>query len=662
MTNTTSTLAQIPLDHIAPSLTNPRKTFHAGKLAELADDIKRRGIDTPVTVRPLPGARVGDTDRGVQYELVCGERRYRASEQAGLRTIPAIVRALTDEQALEIQLCENLKRDDLTELEEAEGYQTLMQHANINADQVAERIGKSRSYVYGRTKLLALGQEAKQALRDGGIDASRALLIARIPDSKLQIKALAWASKPGEYTGELPSVRQLTEWLQSNVMLKLKDATFKLTDARLVPDAGSCTDCPKRTGANPDLFSDVKSADICTDPPCYHSKTDVHREALMQKAQARGLQIVQGKEAQEMLGGNQNRSLPENYTLLHETRPDLTPEGERPLTLAQALGKDAPTPILFVHPRTQEHMELVPTAQVLAALRAKGLERPDAPVVIARGDDPQETLNDLLEGMQKIIDKQSDQALRNAAINAVHTSTAEQAQQLTNDMLRALLLWEQSNTYSGHMAETIGFEIPEGGDKDEALTQHIQRLNSAGLLRAAAAVLLDNTWSIDPTFTRAVAKHLDIDAKPLQRKATAEVKARYAADIKALQAQIAAKNPPPPTAPAAQSKRVAPAAARPAKLTPEQAKSGIATAMQGLEGATAAPEGAVASPGAAPPDPLLQSAINLVTREQKATVRLLKTELKVGTTKALEIMDKLQAAGTVSAVGADGVRKVMVAV
>jgi len=660
--NTPSTLAQIPLDQIAPSLTNPRKTFHAGKLVELADDIKRRGIDTPVTVRPLPGARVGDTDRGVQYELVCGERRYRASEQAGLRTIPAIVRALTDEQALEIQLCENLKRDDLTELEEAEGYQTLMQHANINADQVAERIGKSRSYVYGRTKLLALGQEAKQALRDGGIDASRALLIARIPDGKLQIKALEWASKPGEYTGELPSVRQLTEWLQSNVMLKLKDATFKITDARLLPDAGSCTDCPKRTGANPDLFSDVKSADICTDPPCYHSKTDAHREAIMQKAQARGLQIVQGKEATEMLGGNQYRSQPEDYSLLHEPRLDLTPEGERPLTLAQALGKDAPTPILFVHPRTQEHMELVPTSQVLAALRAKGLERPDEPVVIARGDDPQETLNDLLERMQKIIDKQSDQALRNAAINAVHTSTAEQAQQLTNDMLRAFLLWEQSSTDPFDMAETIGFEIPDGGDEDEALTQHIQRLDSTGLLRAAISVLLANTWAYDPTFMRVVVKHLDIDVKPLQRKATAEVKAKFAYMIKDLQAQIAAKQAPPPTASAAQSKRVAPASARPAKLTPEQAKSGIAAAMQGLEGSTAAPEGAVASPGAAPPDPLLQSAINLVTREQKATVRLLKTELKVGTTKALEIMDKLQATGTVSAVGADGVRKVMVAV
>lgn len=104
---------------IAPSVTNPRKNFNPAKLAELAEDIKRRGIDTPITVRPLPGSRVADTDRTVQFELVCGERRLRASELAGVATIPAMVRDLTDDQALEIQLCENLKRDDLTELEAA---------------------------------------------------------------------------------------------------------------------------------------------------------------------------------------------------------------------------------------------------------------------------------------------------------------------------------------------------------------------------------------------------------------------------------------------------------------------------------------------------------------------------------------------------------------
>jgi len=122
------------------------------------------------------------------YELVAGERRYRACKLAGLNTIPAMIRSLTDDQVLEIQIIENLQRDDLTELEEAEGYDALMTHSNFTVDQVGEKIGKSRSYVYGRLKLLELTEDSKQAMRVGTLDASRALLIARIPTENCNSK------------------------------------------------------------------------------------------------------------------------------------------------------------------------------------------------------------------------------------------------------------------------------------------------------------------------------------------------------------------------------------------------------------------------------------------------------------------------------------------
>ena len=102
------TFATIALDRITPSLTNPRKTFDPAKLQDLADSIKASGVHQPVVVRSLPGSRLADTDRTVQFELVCGERRLRASELAGVATIPAMVRALTVDQALEILLCEIL--------------------------------------------------------------------------------------------------------------------------------------------------------------------------------------------------------------------------------------------------------------------------------------------------------------------------------------------------------------------------------------------------------------------------------------------------------------------------------------------------------------------------------------------------------------------------
>lgn len=164
----------IALDAIIESTFNPRKNFDPAKLAELSESIKASGVLQPILVRPLTGDRVSETDRTVQFEIIAGARRYRASELAGLATIPAIVRAMSNDAAMEAAILENLQRDDLTELEEAEGYEALMAHASINADAVAAKIGKSRSYVFGRLKLLDLSQDCKQAMRKGKMSAAEA--------------------------------------------------------------------------------------------------------------------------------------------------------------------------------------------------------------------------------------------------------------------------------------------------------------------------------------------------------------------------------------------------------------------------------------------------------------------------------------------------------
>jgi ParB/RepB/Spo0J family partition protein len=298
--------ANIGLDLIASSLTNPRKNFNQAKLAELAESIKADGVHQPVLVRHIPADRVPDTDRQVIYELVCGERRLRASRMAGVSTIPAMIRNLTDAQVLEIQIIENLHRDDLTELEEAEGYEALMQHANITADQVGEKIKKSRSHVYARLKLLDLCTEARASLRDGDIDASRALVVARIPDHKLQIKAMKEIVAGQGYSSprEPMTYRQALDHAQRNYMLKLSDAKFKITSVDLVPAAGSCKTCTKRTGHAPDLFSDVKGADVCIDPPCFHKKEEAHSAAMVKEAKDKGQTVIAGKEAQELRAQN----------------------------------------------------------------------------------------------------------------------------------------------------------------------------------------------------------------------------------------------------------------------------------------------------------------------------------------------------------------------
>jgi len=156
--------ANIPLASIAPSLTNPRKNFNPAKLAELSESIKASGVHQPILVRPLPGSRVADTfdihmsGGGLKerpaYEIVAGERRYRACQQVGLADIPVLVRDMTDGQVLECQIVENLQRDDLTALEEAEGFESL-QATGATVDGIASAmrrfVARTGANVYVKT-------------------------------------------------------------------------------------------------------------------------------------------------------------------------------------------------------------------------------------------------------------------------------------------------------------------------------------------------------------------------------------------------------------------------------------------------------------------------------------------------------------------------------
>jgi ParB/RepB/Spo0J family partition protein len=604
----TDEFASIELTLIACSLTNPRKSFDQVKLAELANSIRTSGVHQPVLVRPLPGSRLQDTfdihaaggrlKVRPTYELVCGERRYRASALAEVATIPAMIRDLTDEQVLEIQLVENLQRDDLAELEEAEGYDALMQHSGINADAVGAKIGKSRSYVYARLKLLDLSVECKQAMRDGKIDASRALLIARIPDGKLQLKALDYATK-AEYNGEMPSVRSLQSWLKANVMLKLEHAKFKITDARLVESAGSCTVCPKRTGANPDLFADVDGADICTDPECFHDKEAAHRASLVKMAQAKGMRMVEGQEAKEMC--NPWDTIPGGYSTLGQVRKDLAADGQEPDTLRHLLGKDAPNAILFEHPRTKELMELVPTEEAEAVLLAKGLLKVENSAATRNAEGLQDELANLQKKVEQATTKAIHKATFDAAVDAIRCTSDKDAPALFGAaFLRA---WLASQIDCGvdeeYLARALGYTFHDGEDEVDGLTMHIQACRAANLYRATAILMAQEDMHLPygdnvPTILNTLVTQLAIDTKAVSKSAKDTVKAEYAEKIKVAKAEIEAQKPVLPTTPLAQPNLAAgkgPKAEakttrgplRKPRLSEEDAKSGIAAAMQGME-------------------------------------------------------------------------------
>lgn len=273
--------------------TTNRKRFNLEALQRLAANVKEVGILQPILVRP-----VRPTEEHPQaFEIVAGERRFRSAILAGLAEVPLIVRHLTDLQAAEIQLLENIQREDPHPLEEAEGYQLLMQNHGYDADQLAERVKKSRAYIYGRLKLCALSLDAREVFLDGDISASTALLIARIPVPELQVRALKEILEPYGPKSDPMSYRRARDHIQNIYTLDLTVAPFQLTDAKLLDGVPSCAKCPKRTGNQPEIYADAKSADVCTDPDCYAEKKASHHARTVAQARKRGIPVHEGKEA-----------------------------------------------------------------------------------------------------------------------------------------------------------------------------------------------------------------------------------------------------------------------------------------------------------------------------------------------------------------------------
>jgi ParB family chromosome partitioning protein len=290
---------EICLDRIQESRGNPRRFFDETKLLELAGNIKVHGVLQPVLVRPSPGGPEG------AFELVAGARRFRASKLAGKLTIPATVRELNDAECREIQLIENLQRADIHELDEALGYRALrdLNPELYTVETIAAKMGKSSKYVYGRMKLVDLIPVVQTAFYEGRLTVAHALEIARL-QPRDQERALAECF-PGHRSvtailkdrkAEAVSVRELREWVEREIHLDLKNAPFDAADCNLLPAAGPCTACPKRTGNNPLLFAEIRNKSLCTDPACYKAKIHALVQLRVRPLVERGQKPLQVSE------------------------------------------------------------------------------------------------------------------------------------------------------------------------------------------------------------------------------------------------------------------------------------------------------------------------------------------------------------------------------
>lgn len=168
-------IKQIPLSQIGANPDQPRKTFKQAELDELAASIKEKGVLQPILLRSVQG-------RPYNYEIVAGERRFRASKLAGLNEIPAVVKKLDDDNAMEIALIENVQRENLDPIEEAAAYKNLMEKCNYELSDVSRLIGKSDSYIRNSMRLMNLPESVKKMVSDGAISASHARTIAVADD------------------------------------------------------------------------------------------------------------------------------------------------------------------------------------------------------------------------------------------------------------------------------------------------------------------------------------------------------------------------------------------------------------------------------------------------------------------------------------------------
>lgn len=203
-TATEEEVREIPLDELRVNPYQPRTVFNEEALKELATSIKEFGVFQPIIVKK--------SIKG--YEIVAGERRFRASKLAGKTTIPAIVRDFTDEQMMEIAILENLQRENLNALEEANAYHNLMIRLNLTQEEVAEKVGKSRSHITNLLGLLTLPETIKKQIEENKISMGHARVLSKLED-KTQIEKLA-----SEIINENLSVRQLEERSQDKEFVR----------------------------------------------------------------------------------------------------------------------------------------------------------------------------------------------------------------------------------------------------------------------------------------------------------------------------------------------------------------------------------------------------------------------------------------------------------
>jgi ParB family chromosome partitioning protein len=468
----------VAIDDIDPS---PRNRT-ARNVDELVASIREHGIQQPIKVRP----------NGSRFEIVYGERRYRAAKQVGLKELPATVEDLSDEEAHELRIVENACREDPHPLEEAEAYEALLAMKDgrgrplHTADTLAKLVGRSPQYVYSRLKLTALGPAMREAFWKGELTTTTAFLVARAVPPVLQDEALA--ELRGEFEdlgeGEPFPADDLASVIEQRYLTRLDRAPFGADDAKLVPQAGACAKCPKRTGNQPRLFTEETAADTCTDLVCFRKKVAAHHERLSSEVRSKGGAVLTEQQSNAVFHGGRQLPWNSSYVDLDTTCFD-DPERR---TWRRLLGDVCPTPTLATDAGGTPHAP-VPKSEAIAALAAAGVE-----FVRGRGDAGEDDLDGPGEERRASSTPPTDAAaaraaaeLRRATIANILSAVVAAAQARPGDDSTFARLVFDAMLHGGYhdaVADAVkrrGLEREKGSAPEAALTAHATELDGSAL-------------------------------------------------------------------------------------------------------------------------------------------------------------------------------------
>lgn len=467
-----SELKLVHLEDIQESTTNPRKHVDKAKLAELTESIRERGVITPVILRNVNS----------HLELVDGSRRLHAARNAGLTALPAIIRELSDEAALEIQVVSNLLREDVHPLDESRGYAELLKWYDVKT--IAAKVSKSVSYIEKRLKLKDLVPTATKFFYDDVLTVSHAIELARLQpkDQEKALKACVHTSYLSGYADkssegkEAISLDRLQSWIRDNVLLDLGAVAFPKDDHTLVKNVGPCTTCPKRTGFNTELFEEIAEADRCTDGECFGKKM-----AAFVKKQRQTMLEKTGKEpipvSTASYCGKKGILATSGYTPAKASDKDAVPA-----IIADGKGRGK---TLMIKVNKQEEKSAARFAKPLTAAQKVKLEK-----------------------------EQREAAIRRAMMNRLPELLAKKVPgKFTDKADLVMLAIEFNNTSYDHAIQTML------GIKGKLAKQTPQMLAKYMLLGASLSSLLNDTETIE------VAKRWGIDVKKLRAEVVKELEA-----------------------------------------------------------------------------------------------------------------------------------------